>query len=218
MELTGFGPSHRLKTHNASLPSHHSKPALPMAQTSWPNTLSLSILLLWWVERYSERWCTLKNAWLTKAVPLFQGRMDLRTSGIWKPALQYKRVKQDIHICENYFECPGQWIKGWKKYALGQISFRPSSRVTDITYWGVCCCPLEEYWWQKTVLYVFSLLSTTLAPLVHFDLFYLNLHLKNSSSLSCVFDWIIYLWILKFDPYIFLHHHNSKPLFLWSLK
>lgn len=160
MELTGFGPSHRLKTHNASLPLYHSEPALPMAQTSWRNTLSLSILLLWWVERYSEWRKT--HDWLMR-FNCFRAALSTRlhTSAKWKLALHFKRVKQDILICGNYFECPGQWIIRWKKYARGQISFRPSSRMTDITYWEICCCPLEAHWWQKTVLYVFSLLSTT---------------------------------------------------------
>lgn len=86
MELTGFGPSHRLKTHNASLPSHHSKPALPMAQTSRRNTLSLSVLLLWWVERYSER--RKMHDWL-KWFNCFRAAQStrLRTSAIWKLAI-----------------------------------------------------------------------------------------------------------------------------------
>lgn len=138
MELTGFGPSHRLKTHNASLPPPtHSKPALPVAPTSWRNTLSLSILLLWWVERYSEQCDRHKNAGLMTAVRLVQGRSESSCISYLKTCLAI----QEGQAGHSHLWLLPIWMSGSvnhekkkKESAPGQITFRPSSRITDIKY------------------------------------------------------------------------------------
>lgn len=145
-----------------------------MAPTSWRNTLSLSILLLWWVERYSEQ-C---DWW--RPCDCFRAALSLRTSAIWKPALQFKRVKQDIHICDNYlFKCLGQWIMRRKKKSRSDLHHASLTSHIEKSVAALWKCTDGKRQFCMCLPW-----NTTPAPLVHFYLLYLNPPPKKNNNPS----------------------------------
>lgn len=202
MELTGFGPSYRLKTHNAS-----PNPAPPTHTANqryqWPRQAGethyhcQSCCFDEWRDILSSVIGIRTQDWW-RPCDCFRAALSRRTAAIWKPAFQFKRVKQDIHICDNYlFKCLGQWIVRRKKKNHVQ---------TFITHH-----------WHHILKNLLLPFGSALMAKDSFVCVYpgtphqLHTKKKRMPLLGRVLDWIIDLWILEFNPHNFLHHHNPHP-------